>query len=99
VLKLRLNQAFFTKLSHTKTIFLFFLPKQYAKKQPEIWLLPLFIYYFSVGPQQKSGDLTAHKNYHLPLLPSGPDGVHEFSLRETQLLLWPHSKINKWLKY
>lgn len=33
-----------------------------------------------------SGTLAAHRNGHLPLLPSGPDGVHEFPLRKTQVI-------------
>ena len=40
---------------------------------------------FNVGPQP-SGALTAHEAIHLPLLPSGPDGIHEAPLRETQAL-------------
>ena len=39
---------------------------------------------FHVGPRRPSGFLAAHENDHLPLLPSGSDGVHEFPLRKTQ---------------
>jgi hypothetical protein len=34
--------------------------------------------------QLRSGNPTAHKKFHLPLLPSGPDGVYRFLLRRTQ---------------
>ena len=40
---------------------------------------------FNVGPQPP-GYLTAHEAIHLPLLPSGPDGVHETPLRKTKAL-------------
>ena len=33
----------------------------------------------------QSGDLAAHASARLPLLPSGPDGVHVLTLRKTQL--------------
>lgn len=32
----------------------------------------------------KPGTLTAHADFRLPLLPSGPDGVHGSSLRKTR---------------
>jgi hypothetical protein len=32
----------------------------------------------------QSGIPTAHKTFYLPLLPSGPDGVHRFLLRRTR---------------
>ncbi len=32
-----------------------------------------------------AGSLTAHGRFCLPLLPSGPDGVHKFPLRETHI--------------
>jgi hypothetical protein len=40
---------------------------------------------FNVGPQP-SGTLAAHVTDHLPLLPSGPDGIHGAPLRETKAL-------------
>ena len=52
-----------------------------------------FISVFRAGPRQKPGTLAAHESYHLPLLPSGPGGVHEFPLRKTRLLPRPHSKM------
>ena len=54
---------------------------------------------FKTRPRQPPGTLAAHRSCHLPLLPSGSDGVHEFPLRKTQLMPRPHSKINKGLKY
>ena len=46
---------------------------------------------FHVGPRL-SGTLTAHDAYRLPLLPSGPDGVHRAPLRETKA---PQSDLEK----
>ena len=43
----------------------------------------ILIYNFKARPRPPS-TLAAHRGYHLPLLPSGPGGVHEFLLRKTR---------------
>lgn len=35
--------------------------------------------------KNRAGELAAHARVRLPLLPPGPDGVHEFTLRKTRL--------------
>ena len=61
------------------------------KKSPE----GLHISDFSHGRPQFPGVLAAHAAYRLPLLPSGPDGVHRAPLRETKALQPALRKINK----
>ena len=52
----------------------------------------ILIYNFKARPRPPS-TLAAHRGYHLPLLPSGPGGVHEPPLRKTQRP-WYDFKIN-----
>ena len=62
-----------------------------TKKQPIRLLLFSIQFLFNVGPQPP-GNLTAHENDHLPLLPSGPDGIRKFPLRKTKA---PRSDLKK----
>ena len=62
-----------------------------TKKQPNRLLLFSIQFLFNVGPQPP-GNLTAHENDHLPLLPSGPDGIRKFPLRKTKA---PRSDLKK----